>query len=263
MGTALVTGASSGLGVEYAGQLATARHNLVLVARRDHLLEDIAEQIRQAAGVRVEVLARDLGDRRQLKDLAARLAARERPVGLLVNNAGFGLGQHFVTGDLAAEENAIDVLIRAVMVLSHAAAGAMTQRGRGAILNVSSVAAGTTMGTYAAAKAWVRTFTEVLAGELEGTGVTATAVLPGLVHTGFHEAAEMDASAWPEIGWIPAEAVVAESLAAVRRGAVLSVPTARYKAVDALLRHAPRSWVRAASGPGFAARAVRSGRRPR
>lgn len=259
MGTALITGASSGLGVEYAWQLAAAGHHLVLVARRAERLEELAEKIRQAAGVRVEVLARDLSDRDELSHVANRLRAERNPVGLLVNNAGFGLGQRFVTGDLAKEEKALDVLIRAVMVLSHAAAGPMANRGRGAILNVSSVAAGTSMGTYAAAKVWVKTFTEVLAGELRGTGVSATAVLPGLVRTEFHEAANMNASAWPEIGWIPAEAVVEQSLAAVRRGQVLSVPTVRYKAINTLLRHAPRGLVRAASGPGFAARAERGG----
>ena len=125
MGTALITGASSGLGVEYAWQLAAAHHDLVLVARRSDLLEEHAERIRQAAGVRVEVLPHNLGDRDELDHVANRLRSERNPVGLLVNNAGFGLGQRFVTGDLSKEENALDVLVRAVMVLSHAASGAM------------------------------------------------------------------------------------------------------------------------------------------
>ena len=113
-------------------------------------------------------------------------------MGLLVNNAGFGLGQRFVGGDLAREEDALNVMVRAVMVASHAAAGAMVERGRGAILNVSSVAAHNVVGTYAADKAWVLRFTEALAVELAGTGVSATALCPGLVHTGFHAAAGID-----------------------------------------------------------------------
>src|SRR5690606_40084718 len=127
-----------------------------------------------AAGVRAEVLVADLADRADVDRVAERLRDHERPVGLLVNNAGHGIGQRFVGGDLAGQEQALDVMVRAVMVLSHPAAGAMVERGRGAILSVSSVAALTAMGPYAAHKAWVRTFTEGLAVELDGTGVTAT-----------------------------------------------------------------------------------------
>lgn len=248
MGTALITGASSGLGAEYAWQLAADHHNLVLVARRADLLESLAHQIRSAAGVHVEVLARDLADREALADVTARLTTGTRPVGLLVNNAGFGLGARFLLSDDAAEERALDVMVRAVLVLSHAAAGAMVDRGRGALLNVSSIAQNTAMGSYAAHKAWVRAFTESLATELVGTGVTATAVLPGLVRTGFHEAAGMKPDVWPEFGWLTAEQVVSDSLRAVRRGQVLCVPSVRYKATNALLQVAPRRIVRPLTG---------------
>ncbi len=256
MGTALITGASSGLGLEYAWQLAAARHNLVLVARREDRLAEAAEEIRQAAGVEVEVLARDLAVRADLDDVAARLRTDVAPVGLLVNNAGFGLGQNFVGGDLAREELALDVLVRAVLVLSHAAAPAMVARGHGAILNVSSVAAHTLMGTYAAHKSWVTSFTEALAAELRTTPVTATVVLPGLVRTNFHAAAGLDAEAWPAFGWLSAERVVTESLEAVRRGRVLCAPSLMYKAAAGLLRAAPRWAVRAATGPSLSARAI-------
>lgn len=248
MGTALITGASSGLGLEYAWQLATDGHDLVLVSRRRDRLEAIANEIRNVAGVHVEVMARDLADRSQLGEVAARLERAERPVGLLINNAGFGLGKAFTRSALREEEHALDVMVRSVLVLSHAAARAMTSRGRGAILNVSSVAQGTAMGSYAAHKAWVRAFTEGLATELAGTGVTATAVLPGLVRTEFHATARMNAEVWPEQGWIPAAAVVDESLSAVRRGKVLSVPTIRYKVAVAFLAIAPRRLVRAVTG---------------
>lgn len=254
MGTALITGASAGLGAEYAWQLAEAGHDLVLVARREDRLAALADQLRNAAGVRAEVLARDLADRAQLDDVAARLTDDARPVGLLVNNAGFGLRARFLDNDIADEEVGLDVMVRAVMVLSHAAARAMAARGRGAILNVSSMTENTAMGTYAAHKAWVRSFTEGLSTELGGTGVTATAVLPGLVRTEFHEVARMRTDVWPEVGWITAEQVVEESLEAVRRGRVLVVPSLRYKAASAALALAPRSIVRALTGTGMHSR---------
>ena len=233
MATALITGASAGLGLEFAWQLATAKHDVVLVARNEERLTRLAAQLEAAAGIRAEVLVAD------------RLRATERPVGLLVNNAGLGLNQRFVPGDLAREETALALMVTAVMVLSHAAAGAMVQRGRGAILNVASVAALLTSGTYSAHKAWVRVFTESLAVELRGTGVTATSLNPGFVHTEFHERGEIDMTAYPEIAWLTAEDVVATGLADVRRGAVLSTPSLRYRTLSAVARLAPRSAVRA------------------
>ena len=245
MGTALITGASAGLGLEFAWQLATARHDVVLVARDTEKLERLAGQLRAAAGVHAEVLTADLTDRADLERVADRLRSDERPVGLLVNNAGHGIGQHFVGGDLAREEESLDLMARAVLVLSHAAAGAMVARGRGAILNVASVAALMAGGTYSAAKAWVRTFTEGLAVELEGTGVTATALCPGLTHTEFHDRAGLrGAESYPEIAWLSADRVVATALADVRRGAVISTPSLRYQLASGLLRALPRGAVR-------------------
>jgi len=245
MGTALVTGASAGLGLEFAWQLAVARHDVVLVARDEDRLTRLAAQLEAAAGVHTEVLVADLSHRADVDRVAERLRATERPVGLLVNNAGLGLHQRFVDGDLAAEEAAFDVMVRAVMVLSHAAVGAMVERGRGAVLNVASVAALLASGTYSAHKAWVRAFTEGLAVELKGTGVTATALCPGFVHTEFHERGGIDTSAYPEISFLDAESVVSAALADVRRGVVISTPSLRYKVASGVLRMAPRSAVRA------------------
>lgn len=249
MATALITGASAGLGLEFAWQLATARHDLVLVARDEERLEQVAGQIRAAAGVRVQVLPADLSAADDVARVAERLASPggedEQPVGLLVNNAGFATRQRFVGGDLDVEVEALDVMVKAVMVLSHAAAGQMTARGRGAILNVASVAALTAGGTYAAAKAWVRSFTEGLAVELHGTGVSATVLCPGFTYTEFHERAGLDMSGLPDIAWLHADRVVATALADVRRGVVISTPSTRYRAASALLRVLPRSAVRA------------------
>lgn len=252
MGTALVTGATAGLGLEFAWQLATARHHLVLVARDEQRLEQVAGQIRAAAGVDVEVIRADLALPDDVERVAERLrvtgeeeGASRRPVGLLVNNAGFGLRHRFTKDDLESELRALDVMVRAVLILSHAAAGQMKHRGRGAILNVGSVAALMASGTYAAHKAWVRTFTEGLAAELAGTGVTATVVAPGLTHTEFHARMQSQMSGLPELAWLEAPRVVADALADVRRGVVLSTPSLRYKAASALLRVAPRATVRA------------------
>ncbi|ANC31625.1 SDR family NAD(P)-dependent oxidoreductase [Isoptericola dokdonensis] len=251
MGTALVTGATAGLGLEFAWQLATARHDLVLVARDAARLEQVAAQVRAAAGVRVEVLPADLSVPDDVARVAARLAVTgagpddARPVGLLVNNAGFATAQHFVDGDLEVELRAVDVMVRAVVELSHAAVTQMTARGRGAVLNVASVAALTAGGTYAAAKAYVRSFTEGLAVELAGTGVTATVLCPGFTRTEFHDRAGLSMSSVPDAGWLDAPFVVAAALADVRRGIVISTPSARYKAASAVLRVLPRSVVRA------------------
>lgn len=244
MGTALVTGASAGLGLEFAWQLATARHDVVLVARDVARLERLAGQLNAAAGVRAEVLPADLSVREDVERVAERLRQAEHPVGLLVNNAGFSTGDSFLGSDLAFQERALDVMVRAVMVLSHEAATAMVARGRGAILNVSSVAALTTAGTYSAHKAWVRVFTEGLATELRGTGVTATALCPGLTHTEFHERAGVDRSRYPDLAWLNADTVVSAALADVRRGAVISTPSLRYGVISEVARLLPRAAIR-------------------
>ncbi|QIK84563.1 SDR family oxidoreductase [Sanguibacter sp. HDW7] len=243
MGTALVTGASAGLGEEFAWQLATARHDLVLVARDAARLEALAVRLRAAAGVHVEVLPADLSVREDVARVAARLEADERPVGLLVNNAGYTVHQRFTRSDLDAQDALLEVMVRSVQALSYAAARAMKDRGRGAILNVSSVAAHTVSGTYSAAKAWVLAFTEGLAVELGGTGVTATALCPGLTRTEFHERAGFRRLG-PGWFWLDRADVVRVALADVRRGAVVSVPSARYRVATTVARHLPRGAMR-------------------
>ncbi len=249
MGTALVTGATSGLGKEFCWQLAAAKHDLVLVARDKYRLDELAEDLTQVGGVHAEVLPADLAEPDDLARVCERLredpGPGERPVGLLVNNAGFGLGKPFLEENFDNELYALEVMVRAVMATSYFAGRAMVARGRGAILNVSSVAADTGMGTYSAHKAWVRAFSEGLAEELRGTGVTCTVSSPGLVKTEFHERLGNDMAHVPGFVWSSAEQVVSESLAAVRRGQTMVTPTPLYKAVNGAARVAPRSVVRA------------------
>ncbi len=248
MGTALITGATSGLGEEFAWQLAARKHDLVLVARRENALHNLAERLHAIAGIRAEVLVADLSTPEGCAAVARRIDApattHTPPIGLLVNNAGFGLGKPFPDNDLEAEIKGLDVMVRAVMILSHHAAQTMRARGRGAILNVASVASRTGAGTYSAHKAWVVAFTEGLSEELRGTGVTATAVCPGPVRTAFFENAGVDMDRIPSPLIADAEEVVSETLDALRLGKVLVTPTPVYKAAMAAMKLMPRSLLR-------------------
>ena len=151
-------------------------------------------------------------------------------------------------GSIEQERRALAVMVGAVMELTHAAVPGMVARGHGAVLNVASVTALTAMGTYAAHKSWVRTFTEGLASELRGTGVTATVLNPGLTHTEFHARAAMDESAWPAFAWLQADDVARQALDAVRRGQVICTPSLRYQIANAALRASPRWLVRRVAG---------------
>ena len=243
-GTALVTGPTSGIGEAFARLLAERGHDLVLVARDEDRLVALAESLASSHGVSVEVLPADLSDRGQLGVVEQRLMDRDRPISVLVNNAGFGVKARFTRGDIREEQRMLDVLVVAVMRLSHAAAASMGERGVGAIVNVSSVASWLTGSTYSAAKAWVTVFSEGLAGEVAPLGVSVTAVCPGYVHTEFHERADMNMGSVPGWMWLDADRVAAKAMRDVDRGKVLSVTGSQYKAMGALLRHSPRALVR-------------------
>lgn len=248
MGRALITGASSGLGKEFAFVLAEQGNDLVLVARNEERLNELAENLRVATGVKVEVLPADLSVNRGVQAVAHRLRSRRRPVTLLVNNAGGGLGQSFLNGAADVEARAVNVMVRAVLLLSQAAAKTMVERGRGTIINVASIASLTVRGTYSAHKAWVKTFTEGLAADLAGTGVNATVVLPGLMHTEFHERAGVDVSQWGDWAFTSPRFVVQAALNAARHRRVIVVPGMVYKAAYWGLRLAPRGVLRRLTG---------------
>jgi uncharacterized protein len=250
MATALVTGATSGIGAAFADRLAARGWDLVLVARSVDRLDQHAADLTHRYGGSVKVLPADLADPEQCRRVEHRLADASQPIALLVNNAGFTTNTRFAISDIDEEERQLDVLVRAVLRLTHAAVVGMVARGSGGVVNVSSVAGWVPGGSYAAAKAWVTSFSAGLAVELAGTGVRAVALCPGFTHTEFHQRAGAAVDAIPEWMWLTVDEVVDGGLADLRRGRSVSVPTARYKILAALARHAPRPLVTAAYGRG-------------
>jgi len=244
MSTALVTGATSGIGLEFARQLAARGNTVVLVARTEARLSEVAAEIEAAHGVRAEVLVADLADRTDVD----RVAERARSADTVVNNAGFGMRRRFLDNDLAVEEEMFDVMCRAVLVICHAAGRAMKERGRGQIINVSSVAGWLTSGTYSADKSWVTVFSESLSGELAASGVRITALCPGFVRTEFHGRADISTAAIPDRAWLDAREVVRGCLRDADKQKVLSVPGVLYKGVALAARVAPRRLVRRSGG---------------
>jgi short-subunit dehydrogenase len=256
VGTALITGGTSGIGLTFAETLAARGHDLCLVARDQTRLDEVAERLR-ALGVEVETMTADLAERSDLARVEDRLRDRQRPIEILVNNAGFGVPQKFSTGDLDVEQRMLDVLVTAVMRLTHAVVPTMVERGTGAIINVSSVASWITGGTYSASKSWVTVFSESLSIELAGTGVNVVAVCPGFTHTQFHQRAGMDMEALPAWMWLDAQEVVDTALRDARRGRPVSVAGAQYKVLSLAAQYLPRPLVRAvgARRPGGQVRA--------
>ncbi|HLV05128.1 MAG TPA: SDR family NAD(P)-dependent oxidoreductase [Actinomycetaceae bacterium] len=243
-GRALVTGGTSGLGLEFARALAARGLALVLVARDEQRLAKTADQLRWRYGVEVETLAADLAVRDDVEAVAARLLDTAAPVDVLVNNAGHGVHTPLLTEDVAELDRAMDVMVRAVLVLGNAAGRSMVARGHGVIINVASVAGRIPMGAYSAIKAWVDTYSESLSVELAGTGVHAMSLLPGWVRTEFHERARIRTTAIPGFLWLEADRVVADALDAVERGKIRTIPSKRFGVLAFLAAHAPRPLVR-------------------
>ena len=240
--TALVTGASSGIGRAVAVRLAAGGSDLVVVARRRDRLEELAQELSGAHGVKVEVLVADVTDPAQLATVEARLRSGTPPVDLLVNNAGLGAQGDFADIPLDWQDGQIRLNVLAPVRLSHAALGGMLSRGRGGILNVSSIAGLQPMphvATYAATKAYLSSFSHALHEEVRGQGVVVTALLPGFTRTEFHEAAGMSRSVVPGPAWMSADAVARAGLRAVARGRAQCVPGLGYRVVGAVAAFTP------------------------
>lgn len=243
MSTALVTGATAGLGAEFARQLAAEGSDLVLIARDETRLEASKSELERRYGVHVETLSADLSTADGCDRVANRIESVVSPIDTVVNNAGLATYRVFGKAKLADEERQLDLNVRAVLRLTHAAVQTMVARGSGLIINVSSVAAFTPRGgnvTYSASKAWVTMFSEALAVQLSGKGVQATALCPGFTRTEFHQRASADMSHVPRWLWLDAADVVRQGLADARRGKAISIPSARYKIITVAARHIPR-----------------------
>lgn len=255
--TAMITGASSGIGAMFARRLAARGHNLVLVGRRQERLQALSAEIRQQNPVAVDVLAADLASEKGLEQVE-RCIADLNDLNLLVNNAGFGSTGNFATSDLARQLDMIQVHVLAPVRFTRAALPGMLARRQGGIINVASLAAflpspGNV--TYSASKNYLTTFSEVLAMELKGTGVRVQALCPGFTVTEFHDRPELkdfDRSQIPKLLWCSAEDVVDESLRGLERGRVVVVPGLIYRLISLTVRNSPLydlvKWVLAQRG---------------
>jgi uncharacterized protein len=241
---ALVTGASSGIGAEFARQLAARRYDLILVARRKERLEKLAAELAAAHGVGTEALAADLTADAELKTVEERIG-RDGGIDLLVNNAGFGVGGLFWKTALEAQDSLHRLHIMATMRLTHAALAAMAARNSGAVINVSSVAGfmpSAFSSTYGSTKTWINAFTEGLYLELKNkkSAVKVQALCPGFTYSEFHDVAHMDRKVIPGPMWLRAQDVVAASLKGLDRGKLFVVPGWKYKTVVALVPALPK-----------------------
>lgn len=242
--TALVTGSSAGLGAEFARQLAEEGHHLILVARDAGRLATAAGHLERDYGVTVEVLPADLTDDAGVAAVVARLRDASRPVDVLVNNAGIGLQKPFDENPVEDELKHLRLHVQTTLELCHAALQEMLPRGTGRIINVASVAAFATRGTYGAAKAWELSFSRWANVNYGPSGVKVTALCPGFTHTEFHQRMGIDKAAMPRWMWLDARRVVRDGLADNARGKAVSIPSLRYKAVVAATRLLPARFAR-------------------
>ena len=243
--TALITGASSGIGAEFARQLAAGGYTPILVARRQDRLEAVADNLAQRYGIQSEILVADLSQDVGVAAVVGRIRELD-DLAVLVNNAGFGTKGRLANADPEKQAAMVRLHALATMQLTQVALPGMIERRRGAIINVSSVAAfirrpGAV--NYCATKAYINAFTEGLAQELQGTGVQVQALCPGLTHTEFHDSpeyasktGEIQAKRGPDFIWLSAEQVVRDSLAALEHDRVLCIPGLTYQILAGVAR---------------------------
>ena len=244
MTTALVTGATAGIGESFTRLLAAKGFDLVLVARDKKRLAERANSLSKKYKVDVEVLQADLSVPAQLARVAKRLSNPKKPIEVLINNAGFGIKDSFLSSNIADEILLMDVLAKAPMQLMHSVLPQMLNRDSGTIINVSSVASFIAGGTYSAAKSYLTVHTESLHTELSKTNIKISALCPGFTHTEFHQRGKMKMSGLPNFMWLEADDVVAKSWRAARNGKAICIPGWQYKTLSTIARFGPRPLVR-------------------
>jgi len=244
MATALITGATAGIGAAYAKLLAKEGFDLVLVARDLPRLKGVAKELSKLYKIKAETIKADLTKPAQLAKVEKRLANNSKPIEVLINNAGFGLKDSFLVSNLAKEQELLDVLVTAPMRLSHAVLPGMIKRNSGSIVNVSSVASFIAGGTYSAAKSYLTVFSEYLHTELRDTNIKVSALCPGFTRTEFHARGKMKMSGLPNYMWTTVDQVVAKSWQYVKAGKVICIPGWQYMLLSSIARIAPRPLVR-------------------
>lgn len=237
--TVMITGATSGIGAEFARQLAGQGHDLVIVSRHRDRLAGKVQALEAQYGVSVEAIAADLATPEGVQWAADRLAQDEQPISMLINNAGSGLATDFHESELQDELAMMRLLIEAPLTLSHAAVNAFLARGGGRILNVASVAGLIPDGSYGAAKAWAVSFSRWANVRYRGEGVTVTALCPGLVRTEFHQRAGIKTANRPKWMWMDVDDVVREGLTAAAQGQSVCVPSRRFRSLMRAARFSP------------------------
>jgi len=247
-GTALITGATSGIGKAFAQRLARDGYDLILTGRRRELLESFAGELASAHHVQVETVIAELSDEADVKALALK-AAQTRNLTLLINNAGFGTTGLFHEESAESQAGMVKCHVLAPLLLAHAVIPNMVKAGRGAIINLSSVRAfgpGIGTATYCGAKSFLNLFSECLAMELRGTGVKVQALCPGYTITDFHRRLGLDTSGKNHglVRWMTPEQVVEASLRCLEGGRVVCLPNLWNRALAALLKFSPPALVR-------------------
>jgi len=247
MSTALITGASSGLGTELAKLFARDKHNLVLVARSVHKLQELAAELTTAFGITVTVLGKDLSSTDQVSEIYSELQEKGISIDFLINNAGFGDYAFFAESDWKKQEEMIQVNILALAKLIHLFLPQMIARKSGKILNVASTAAfqpGPTMSVYFASKAFVLHFSEAISNELEDAGITVTALCPGAFESGFQAAAVLEESRLVKGRKLPGSAEIAAfGYKHFLKGTKVAIPGLMNNIMANSVRFSPRSWV--------------------
>jgi short-subunit dehydrogenase len=249
--TALITGASAGLGRVFAQKLAAEGYDIVLVARDAERLRSLADELALQYGVETEAVSADLSRHEGMRGIAERIAQMDR-LDILINNAGFGTKGTLATRPVAEQATMVELHVMAPMLLTRAALPRMIERGRGQIVNVASVASFTYSAgnaNYCATKAYLRVFTEAVGLEVAGTGVQVQALCPGFTHTEFHDRAAIDKSTLPSWLWLDADRVIDDSLAQLKaNGPVVCIPGLRYRILVGLIKYAPEWLLRGLRG---------------
>ncbi len=254
MATALITGASSGLGEEFARQLARESYDLVLTARREERLRAIAEEAKSLGSKRVDVIALDLSIPGSAEALHRRITDKRIAIDYLVNNAGFGTSGRFAKLPLDRELEEINLNVMAPVALARLFLPAMVELKHGTVINVASTAAFQAipfMATYGATKAFLLSFSEALAEELRGTGVVVTALCPGATRTEFQQVAGTAESGLHSISFMDAKTVVAQAIDAAKRGKSVKITGLTNLLLAESIRLAPRSLAARIAGSMF------------